>query len=157
MELSYIVSKKLFLYLQKWNFAALYFSFISGSNFLNSKNENNLLWKNEYFWDMKLSSPKLKKSWFFFLEPLRVFHHCFFMGFHFSPLIFTTAFGCFHCKLYCSCYQLSLLWLLFCRFFVRYLVFCVFVPRLLRIWERFLYSQTFSILHSFLNLPQYHE
>ena len=43
---------------------------------------------------MELSSPKLKKL-LFLGEPLRVFHHCFFRGFHFSPLIFTTVFRVF--------------------------------------------------------------
>ena len=43
---------------------------------------------------MELSHPKLKKL-LFLGEPLRVLHHCFFSCFHFSPLIFATAFRVF--------------------------------------------------------------
>ena len=65
-ELSYVVSKKMFLYFRKWNFLALYFSYISGNNFPSSKNEKkNTLKKLLIFQEMELSSPKLKKLLFF--------------------------------------------------------------------------------------------
>ena len=44
-----------------------------------------------------------------------------------------------------SFHQLSLL----CLFFCQVLCFCVVVPLVLRIWERFVYSQTLFTLNSF--------
>ena len=41
---------------------------------------------------MELSSPKLKRL-LLLGQPLRVFHHCFYRCFHFTPLIFTTFWG----------------------------------------------------------------
>ena len=44
-------------------------------------------------------------------------------------------------------------WLFFCQVFG----FCVVVPRMLRIWEYFFYSQAFFTLHPFPHLPQNRE
>ena len=86
---------------------------------------------------MELSSPKLKKL-LFLGEPLRVFHHCFFRGFHFSPLIFTTVFRVFSLLI---AFFMSPTLLLFCQV----LRSCVVVPWVLRIWEG-----SFLILRRFL-------
>ena len=78
---------------------------------------------------------------FFSGESLRVFHHSFLRCFHFSGLIFTTAFW------YISWYhQLSLPWLIFCCFFVLFFLHCFTASD--RIWESFFYSQVFFTLQS---------
>ena len=87
---------------------------------------------------MELSSPKLKKLLCFLVEPLRVFHHCFFSCFNFSP-IFTIVFWVF------SFHQLSLPWLILCQV----LRFCIDVLQVLLIWENFFYSQVFFAIHYF--------
>ena len=51
------------------------------------------------FEETVLLNPKLKKLLFFSGEALRVFHHCFFICFHFT-IDFTIALRCFHCWLH---------------------------------------------------------
>ena len=95
---------------------------------------------------MELCSLKLSKLLFFFKKnPL---------GFFQVFSLFTTDFydwflGVFIINCFGSCYQLSLPWLFFCCFFIRYFVFCIVAPRVLRIWGSFSHFQVFFILRSF--------
>ena len=64
----------------------MFYSYISGSNFLRLKNSH-------IFQETEHLDTSLKN--FFFRRSLRVFHPCFFRYFHFSPLIFITIFRFF--------------------------------------------------------------
>ena len=89
-------------------FLALYFSYISGSNFPSLKNKKRTLWKNFlYFRKRNSVAPSFNNSCVFSGEPLRVFHHC--SCVFISPLYCFS--GVFIVDWICSFHQLSLPWL----------------------------------------------
>ena len=103
------------------------------------------------FLDMKLSSPKIKIS-VFIGEPLCVFHHCF----HFFSLLTFAIFVFWVRSLFSliSFFHITNFLCYKCFFgpFLSGTSFCVVmvvVPRVLRIWESFFYSQALFTLHAF--------
>ena len=98
---------------------------------------------------MELSSPMITTP-VFLGELCRVFHHCFFRCFHFSPLIFATGFsGVFIVDCIFSCHQLSLPSLLFCCFFGQVLRFCVVYRECYGFERAFFTLKRFFTVHSF--------